>query len=177
MANNPLKILSFLVLIFLGGCNAGVTFNVVGDVKLNDNGTVTNLDGSKLKEKKVLYYGQISRKIFYPKDKNDSNEEIFINNRKNADTHSPERCVYMLWFVPINFWTYFFMTPESLAKQALYEAHSEGRSGNIMRGVNTTSEWFGGLTIGYDCKKLTGKTVSEAANKAKKISQLAVDLI
>ena len=157
MANNSLKILSSFALIFLAGCNAGVTFNVVGDVKLNDNGTVTNLDGSMLQEKRVLYYGQVSRKIFYPKNKSDSNEELFLKNKKNADTNSPEKCVYMLWFVPINFWTYFFMTPESLTKQALSRAHAEGRNGNVMKGVNTISKWFGGLTLGYDCRKLTGQ--------------------
>jgi hypothetical protein len=149
------------ITIFLFGCNAGVKFALVDDVRLNKDGTVTKLDGGVPEERRIAYYGQISKKLLLDKNYSKLDEKRFFDNEKNANTSSKEKCVYMLWFMPLNFWTYFSMDLESLTKQAIINANNSGKIGNIMSGINTTGRWFGGLTIGYDCKKLIGKVTAE----------------
>jgi len=153
--------LVIFVTTFLFGCNAGVKFSLVDDVRLNKNGTVTKLDGGKPEERQIAYYGQISRKLLLDKNYSESDEKKFFDNQKIANASSKERCVYMLWFIPLNFWTYSSMSSESLAKQAIINANNNGKFGNIMDGINMTGEWLGGLTIGYDCKKITGRVTDK----------------
>lgn len=150
----------FITLLCLSGCNAGTTYSLLDDVKLNNNGTVTTLDGGKPKKKRIVYYGEFSNLVFYDKNITKEDRDKFKLSNENADVESELRCVFKVWFVPVNFWTYFYMSPESLIKQTIEDANKMGKSGHLMKYIVTHDHWLGGL-LSYDCRSLTGKIYNQ----------------
>lgn len=151
---------SFIVVTFLAGCNAGTTYSLLDDVKLNEDGSVTRLDGERPQKKRIVYHGEVSGLVFYDKNASKDDRLKFESNIKSYGTVSPQRCVFMAWFVPINFWTYFFMSPESLVKQTIKNANNKDNPDMVMKDIVAYDHWLGGL-ISYDCRKLSGKILSE----------------